>query len=115
MAENDSTQEKTEEPTSKRIQKSRDDGQVARSQELSIAATVITVAGFMYLFGGAMIIKISEQFAAAFVFDPKHVFDVSGLTSRVGKGLMDALLVVAPLGAAAFVVSLLVSGVLGGL
>jgi len=114
MAENDSTQEKTEEPTSKRIQKSRDDGQVARSQELSIAATVITVAGFMYLFGGAMIIKISEQFAAAFVFDPKHVFDVSGLTSRVGKGLMDALLVVAPLGAAAFVVSLLVSGVLGG-
>ena len=51
MADQDSTEEKTEEPTAKRMEKAREDGQVARSQELSVAAMMIGVAIFMYLFG----------------------------------------------------------------
>ena len=56
MAEQETTEEKTEEPTAKRIQKAREDGQVAGSQELSVAAMMIGVASFMYLFGVALII-----------------------------------------------------------
>ena len=62
MAEQETTEEKTEEPTAKRIQKAREDGQVARSQELSVAAMMIGVASFMYLFGGALIINVGDVF-----------------------------------------------------
>ena len=34
MADQDSSQEKTEEPTARRLQKGRDEGQVPRSKEL---------------------------------------------------------------------------------
>ena len=50
MAE-ESAQEKTEEPTAKRLEKAREDGQVARSQELGVATMMIGSAVFMYLFG----------------------------------------------------------------
>jgi len=56
MAEQDSTAEKTEEPTAKRLEKAREDGQVVRSQELSVAMMMIGVASFMYIFGGALIL-----------------------------------------------------------
>ena len=40
MAEGqDDTQEKTEEPTAKRLSKAREEGQLARSQETTIAAS----------------------------------------------------------------------------
>ena len=41
MAEQDTSQERTEEPTAKRLEKAHEDGQVARSQELSVAAMMI--------------------------------------------------------------------------
>ena len=55
MAEQDTTEERTEEPNAKRLEKAREDGQVARSQELSVAEMMIGVACFMYLFGGRLI------------------------------------------------------------
>ena len=62
MAEQDQTEEKTEEPTAKRLEKAREDGQIARSQELSVAAIMIGVASFMYLFGGGIITNIANSF-----------------------------------------------------
>ena len=60
MAEQDTTEERTEEPTAKRLEKAREDGQVARSQELSVAAMMIGVACFMYLFGGILILQLGD-------------------------------------------------------
>ena len=55
MAEGqEDTQEKTEEPTAKRLSKAREEGQLARSQEATIAASVICVASFIYLFGESL-------------------------------------------------------------
>ena len=54
MADESSSQERTEEPTAKRLEKAREDGQVARSQELSVAAMMIGIALFMLVFGGAL-------------------------------------------------------------
>ena len=53
--ENDDGQEKTEEPTGKRLSKARDEGQIARSSEINIAASVISVALFLFLFGNSLL------------------------------------------------------------
>ena len=48
MAEDDSSQEKTEEPTPKRLEKAKEEGQVPRSRELTTTAVVL--AGTIGLF-----------------------------------------------------------------
>ena len=50
MAEQDREQ-KTEEPTPKRLNKAREDGQVARSQDLSFGSMLLATAGILLLFG----------------------------------------------------------------
>ena len=45
MAEQDSSQEKTEEPTPRRLQKARDEGQVPRSKELGTTMVLVMGAG----------------------------------------------------------------------
>jgi len=52
MADNDSGQEKTEEPTPKRQQKARDDGEIPRSKDLTTFAVLITSTFGLFLFGG---------------------------------------------------------------
>lgn len=52
--ENDSSQEKTEEPTQRRLDKSRDDGQVPRSRELGTMAVLMAGAAGLLVFGGSM-------------------------------------------------------------
>jgi len=76
MAEQDSTAEKTEEPTAKRLEKAREDGQVVRSQELSVAMMMIGVAGFMYIFGGALILQLSEVL-------PLGLFSIAEISSQI--------------------------------
>lgn len=46
MSEQSAEEDRTEEPTAKRIEKAREDGQVVRSQELSVAAMMIGAAFF---------------------------------------------------------------------
>ena len=50
----DEGQEKTEEPTARRLSKAREEGQIARSTEITIAASVISVAIYIFLFGGSL-------------------------------------------------------------
>ncbi len=51
MSEDDS---KTEEPTPKKLEKTKEEGQFARSQDLSVAALTIGVAIVLYFVGGEM-------------------------------------------------------------
>ena len=114
MAEQDSTAEKTEEPTAKRLEKAREDGQVVRSQELSVAAMMIGVAGFMYIFGGALITQLSEVFATGFVFDRKDVFSDNRLPTSFGNQALDGILVAVPIFVLAIVIAFGAAGMLGG-
>lgn len=52
MADNDS--EKTEQPTGRRIQKAREEGNVAKTRELSAAVTFVATAVFMYFYISTM-------------------------------------------------------------
>ena len=46
MSEESSSEDRTEEPTSQRLQKAREDGDAARSIEVPAAAVVIAAAAF---------------------------------------------------------------------
>ena len=50
MAE-ESQDDKTEEPTARRLEKAKEDGQVLRSQDMTIAAVTCTVIASLYLGG----------------------------------------------------------------
>ena len=114
MAEQDSGEERSEEPTAKRIEKSREDGQVARSQDLSVAAMMIGVAFFLYLFGGYFIAKLAAIFAAGFTFDRKAVFSETLLAPAFGRHALDSILTVMPIFALAVVIAFAAAGVMGG-
>jgi flagellar biosynthetic protein FlhB len=114
MAEQDSTAEKTEEPTAKRLEKAREDGQMVRSQELSVAMMMIGVAGFMYIFGGALILQLSEVFAAGFIFDRRDIFSDNLLPATFGSQALEGMLVAVPIFVLAIVLAFGASGILGG-
>ena len=92
MAE-ESSEEKSEEPTAKRLEKARDDGQVARSQELGVALMMVGASIFMYMFGGIFIGGLTEAFSNGFVFDRRTVFSESQLPAEFGsQGLTSMML-----------------------
>jgi flagellar biosynthetic protein FlhB len=114
MADQDTSEERSEEPTAKRLEKAQEDGQVARSQELGVAAMMIGIACFMYLFGGFLLTKLSEVFVSGFVFDRKAVFSDNLLPATFGTQALDSLLVMVPIFALAVVIALGAAGALGG-
>ena len=66
--------QKTEEPTARRLQKAREDGQVPRSQELGIAAVMISSMAFLYLSGGWLLGHLSQLFASGFMIERRDIF-----------------------------------------
>ena len=114
MADQDTSEERTEEPTAKKLEKAREDGQVVRSQELSVAAMMIGIASFMYIFGGAMVVQLSQVFAAGFTFDRKIVFSENLLPAAFGTQAMSGLFVAVPIFALAVVIAFIAAGMLGG-
>ena len=114
MSESDSGEEREEEPTAKKLEKARDDGKVARSQELSVAAMMIGVAFFLYLFGGYFIAGLTNIFATGFTFDRKAVFDDSLLVPAFGTQAFDSFMVVVPIFVLAVLIAFAAAGVMGG-
>lgn len=115
MAENESqAEDRTEEPTARRLQKAREEGQVARSQELSIAAIMIGVASLLALTGSYFFGLLSENFAAGFVFDRNLVFNDQLLTSAFAEQALAGLAAVLPLFALTVVLAIGAAGLLGG-
>jgi len=114
MSEQDTSEERSEEPTAKRLEKAQEDGQVARSQELSVAAMMIGVACFMYLFGGYLITQLSEIFVAGFTFDRKAIFSDNLLPTTFGSHALESMSVVVPIFILAIIIALGAAGMLGG-
>jgi flagellar biosynthetic protein FlhB len=107
--------QKTEEPTARRLQKAREDGQVPRSQELGIAAVMISSMSFLYLSGGWLIGHLSQLFASGFIIDRRDVFSpyVGLLHFRdIGR---DGFLLIIPLLLVTLIIAILSSSAMGGL
>ena len=110
----DDSQDKTEEPTARRLSKAREEGQIARSTEITIAASVISVAIYIYLFGSALLGNVANIFAQGLVFDSMAVLEPQVALGRLGDATVEALLSIVPILVLTAVVVLACSGLIGG-
>ena len=113
MAE-ESSEEKSEEPTAKRLEKARDDGQVARSQELGVALMMVGASIFMYMFGGIFVGGLTEAFSNGFVFDRRTVFSESRLPAEFGSQGLTSMMLMLPFFGLTMLIAAASGGVLGG-
>lgn len=109
-----SSEEKTEEPTSRRLSKAREDGQVARSTELPTAAVTIAALGFLFLTGGVLVAKLAEAFGSGFNFDRKLVHSPNLLPAIFAHELLESFILIAPLLLLTAAVAIAASGATGG-
>lgn len=110
----ESSEEKTEEPTSRRLQKARENGQVARSQELPAAAVTIAALSIMLFTGSMLITKLAEAFSSGFNFDRKLVHSSNLLPAIFAHELLESYLLIAPLLLLTAAVAIASSGATGG-
>ena len=96
MAENQSSQERTEQPTERKKQQSRKKGQVPRSRELNTMLSLIFGAVGMVVLGGSMSAEFGELFQSAFSFEREVAYDTDMIAVRFVSVVISALLILAP-------------------
>lgn len=89
MAETD--QERTEDPTSRRLEKAREKGQVPRSKEMGTAFVLVSGAIGMIIFGGDLGTAMGNIMTNQFTLDRQQIFDTTKML-RVFEGVFDELL-----------------------
>lgn len=115
MAEQqDNGQERTEEPTPKRLREAREKGQVARSRELTMTAVMLAGSGLLLLYGPGLAHSAGLLLEDALTIERQNVFDDRFMASEILGQAGAALALIAPLLLVLAVVALLSSGLLGG-
>ncbi len=114
MAENASAEERTEQPTPKRLREAREKGQVPRSRELTtLAVLLVSAAAFLFL-GGGMVGRLLQIMRRSFVLERDALTDPSQLVHSLSGSIGEGLLAVAPLFALLLVTAALAPLALGG-
>jgi flagellar biosynthetic protein FlhB len=113
MAENSSA-EKTEEATARKLRNARDDGQVARSVELPAAAVTIGAILVMYFIGSAWMTRVATIFAQGFTFDRKTLDNPGLLVTTFASQMSESFLLIVPILGVTAVLAVLSSGATGG-
>jgi flagellar biosynthetic protein FlhB len=110
----DSDLEKTESATPKRLEKAREEGQVARSRELATFA--LLSAGFLGAWGMSATIggHLQAMLRGAFTFGHADAFDTSRMLAGAGVAAREGFLALLPVLALTGVAALLAPMALGG-
>ncbi len=109
-----SSEDRTEEPTSRRLLDARKEGQIARSMELPAAAVTISAVGLIFFMGGYLVNKLAERFAAGFHFDRKLVFSSNLLPALFADELLQSFVLIIPIFILTVVVAIVSTGLTGG-
>ncbi len=113
MAE-DSGQDKTEEPTAKRLADARKKGQVPRSRELDTFVSLITSAVLFLFMGGHIARGLAEIMRQQFQLSREDIFDPLRLVNHFGHALSEAVFLIMPfvlvLVAAALITPMMMGG-----
>ncbi|PMS37791.1 flagellar biosynthetic protein FlhB [Trinickia symbiotica] len=113
MAE-DSDLEKTESATPRRLEKAREEGQVARSREL--ASFALLSAGFfgVWALSGPIGLHLQAMMRGAFTFNHAYVVDTNRMLIGAGTASREGVIAVAPVLALTALAALLAPMALGG-
>ena len=93
----DDSSERTEEPTAQRLSKARQEGQIARSVELSTAALLVTATLFFYLAGGYMFNRLAALFTSQLQFDRKVMDKAELLPGIFFQSVIDGYILILPI------------------
>ncbi|WP_111640547.1 flagellar biosynthesis protein FlhB [Marinimicrobium alkaliphilum] len=112
--ENDSSQEKTEEPTTRKLEKAKEDGQIPRSRDLT--TTFILLAGTLgfLIFGSYMGQKMIAIVRYNFILEREVIFDTTTMLQHFSISLYHGVLSILPLFGLLFVASIVGPIALGG-
>ncbi|SEK70929.1 flagellar biosynthesis protein FlhB [Nitrosovibrio tenuis] len=110
----ESDMERTEPASPKRLEKSREDGQVPRSPELSTFAVLITAGGGLWLLGGHLAAQLSELMREGMKLPRTVGFDSGVLGERLLDQSLHALVALAPYLFLMFVTALIAPMLLSG-
>ena len=112
--ESESGQEKTEDPTQKKLNDAKKKGQVPRSKELNSMAIMVIGSASLMTLGSYMIGSISTMMENALSLSRTEIFDSKSLLPRFESSLFDALTGISPFLFLMTVVALFTPMALGG-
>jgi flagellar biosynthetic protein FliR/FlhB len=98
--------DKTEEPTEHKLQEARKKGQVMKSQEVISTSMLVATAGAIYAAGGFMLGKIRGMAEYLWGMVPTFNTVERSLSSDIFYIMLNVLIILAPLLAAAFVMAI---------
>ena len=108
------SEDRTEEPTAQRLKKAREDGQIARSQELAPAAMMVMATLFFTMMGQYIFNRMSELFKHQLQFDRLITDKAELLPAIFGRSLVDGFVIVLPLLVILYVIAVLSTTLAGG-
>jgi flagellar biosynthetic protein FlhB len=111
----DSDQEKTEEPTAKRLQDARERGQVARSRELGTAAVMVAGSAMLLLGGAPLATGMGRLLGSGLTLDRAVLTNPAAMGPALGAATLQALLIAAPVLLTVIAASIVAPLALGGL
>ena len=97
MAESESGQDKTEDPTEKRKKDSREKGEIARSKELNTLAIMLAGAGALLIFGGALAQDLMDLMRMNFSLPREVILDQRSMSTYLMHSGLIALLAIQPI------------------
>lgn len=97
MADNPSSEERTEQPTPKRLRDAREKGQVPRSRELNTLVVLMASAAGLLLLGKSMTQDFVRIMQRGFSLEREMVMDPAAVTQYLASSIGDGLIMVAPL------------------
>jgi flagellar biosynthetic protein FlhB len=113
MASSDSAQDRTLPATPRRIEKAREEGQVARSRDLAHLAVLGSGIALIAAFAPQLPAWLQELLARGLRFDARAIASPSGMGDRLAELSVPMLMALLPIGAVTALVAL-VSTVLSG-
>ncbi len=96
MAEQDSSQERSEEATLKRRQDARDKGDIARSKELNTTAVLLAGSSGLLIFGDTIAGGMAGMMRFNFVLSRDDAFDVNLMADHLGSSINHGLMSLSP-------------------
>ncbi len=114
MAE-ESDLDKTEPATPRRLEKAKEEGQVARSRELNTFLLLSAGVAALWILGGRLYRELAGVVHSSMWFDPRAATDTAVMLRLAAESAFQALVALAPVFVTLVVVAILASVSLGGL
>lgn len=96
MAE-DSDQERTEQPTGKRIEKAREQGDVPRSREMSTCVMLMVGGSTLWMFTGPLVTSLNRIMVSTLTFEREMAYDPVLLFNRLSGHFMEIAVAMIPI------------------